>query len=146
MKIKGINFKTVFWTILAVGVLAAVSYVWIKKLHDVHSGLTDDTEMTNTYSCSTMEENAYMHSNQTDDAEKANAYSDLTMEQLENHLKECDIALERLKKIIESEESNPEERFDARRAYNSISRDRKKIREQLKAGRVSETKDSSSEK
>lgn len=42
-------------------------------------------------------------------------------EELKSGIRECDTALLRLEKEINSEETNPEERFEARNAYRSIS-------------------------
>ena len=48
----------------------------------------------------------------------------LSDEELKSGIRECDTALYRLEKEIDSEETNPEERFEARNAYRSISEDR----------------------
>lgn len=59
----------------------------------------------------------------------------LSDEELKSGIKECDTALYRLEKEIDSEETNPEERFEARDAYRSISEDRELyIRELQKRG------------
>jgi hypothetical protein len=51
--------------------------------------------------------------------------------QLQDAIKECDIAMERLQQIINADETNPEERFEARGAYRSISAHRAQFQERL---------------
>ena len=51
--------------------------------------------------------------------------------QLKNSIKECDIALERLQQIMDADETNPEERFEARNAYKSISERRAQFQNRL---------------
>ena len=51
--------------------------------------------------------------------------------QLQDAIKECDVALERLQQTIDSEETNPEERFEARGAYKSISEQREQFQKRL---------------
>ena len=53
-----------------------------------------------------------------------------TNEKLQN-LQEAEEVLERLQKRIDSEETNPEERFDARRTYRVISKRRDILRKYL---------------
>ena len=57
--------------------------------------------------------------------------SQMSESQLQDAIKECDIALERLQQTIDSEESNPEERFEARGAYKSISAQREQFQKRL---------------
>ena len=51
--------------------------------------------------------------------------------QLQDAIKECDIALERLQQTIDAHETNPEERFEARSAYKSISEQREQFQQRL---------------
>lgn len=48
----------------------------------------------------------------------------LTPEQLQDFIKTADIALKRLQKVIESDETNPEERFEAMQTSNHILKER----------------------
>lgn len=48
----------------------------------------------------------------------------LTPEQLQDFIKTADIVLEHLQKVIESDETNPEERFEARQTRNHILKER----------------------
>lgn len=48
----------------------------------------------------------------------------LTPEQLQDFIKTADIVLDRLHKVIESDETNPEERFEARQTRNHILKER----------------------
>ncbi len=57
--------------------------------------------------------------------------SQMSESQLQDAIKECDIALERLKQSINADETNPEERFEARRAYKSISEQREQFQNRL---------------
>ena len=65
------------------------------------------------------------------DKEIVKNYQDLSTDKIEQHINECNTALEKLKKIIESEKTNPEERFEARRAYNSILKKRTEMQKEL---------------
>ena len=51
--------------------------------------------------------------------------------ELESKIIECDTALSTLQKIIDSPDSNPEERFQARRAFKSISERRDGLQKEL---------------
>ena len=57
--------------------------------------------------------------------------SHMSESQLQDAIQECDIAMERLQQIINAEETNPEERFEARGAYKSISAQRAQFQERL---------------
>lgn len=57
--------------------------------------------------------------------------SQMSESQLQDAIKECDIALERLQQTIDADETNPEERFEARRAYKSISAQREQFQNRL---------------
>lgn len=57
--------------------------------------------------------------------------SKLTVKQMQDFIHESDIALARLQGVIDSDTANPEEKFEARRAYNSISADRDKMLDEL---------------
>lgn len=57
--------------------------------------------------------------------------SNMSVEQVQDAIKECDIALEHLQKTIDSNETNAEERFDARRAYKSIKEQREQLQQRL---------------
>lgn len=57
--------------------------------------------------------------------------SNMSETQLKNSIKECDIALERLQQIMDADETNPEERFEARNAYKSISERRAQFQNRL---------------
>ena len=57
--------------------------------------------------------------------------SKLTVKQMQDVIHESDIALARLQGVIDSDTANPEEKFEARRAYNSISADRDKMLDEL---------------
>lgn len=57
--------------------------------------------------------------------------SHMSESQLQDAIKECDIAMERLQQIINADETNPEERFEARGAYKSISAQRAQFQERL---------------
>ena len=57
--------------------------------------------------------------------------SHMSVEQLESAIKECDTALIRLQKSIDSKETNPEERFEAYRARESITKHRAEYQKQL---------------
>lgn len=57
--------------------------------------------------------------------------SQMSETQLQDAIKECDTALERLQRIIDADETNPEERFEARRAYKSISEQREQFQNRL---------------
>ena len=63
---------------------------------------------------------------------KKEVKANMTAKDLEVAIKECDIALNRLHDTIESDETNPEERFQARRAYNDIMKERKIYQDRLK--------------
>ena len=63
--------------------------------------------------------------------------SRMSESQLQDAIKECDIALERLQQTINSDETNPEERFEARRAYKSISAHREQFQKRLDSVRKS---------
>ena len=57
--------------------------------------------------------------------------SQMSESQLQDAIKECDIALERLQQTIDADETNPEERFEARSAYKSISEQREQFQNRL---------------
>lgn len=57
--------------------------------------------------------------------------SKLTVKQMQDFIHESDIALARLQGVIDSDTANPEEKFEARRAYNNISVERDKMRNEL---------------
>lgn len=57
--------------------------------------------------------------------------SQMSESQLQDAIKECDIALERLQQTIDALETNPEEKFEARRAYKSISEQREQFQQRL---------------
>lgn len=57
--------------------------------------------------------------------------SKLTVKQIQDFIHESDIALARLQGVIDSDTANPEEKFEARRAYNSINVERDKMRVEL---------------
>lgn len=57
--------------------------------------------------------------------------SQMSESQLQDAIKECDVALERLQQTIDSDETNPEERFEARGAYKSISEQREQFQKRL---------------
>jgi hypothetical protein len=57
--------------------------------------------------------------------------SHMSVEQLEEAIRECDTALTRLQKTIDSKETNPEERFEANQAYESISKHRVEYQKRL---------------
>ena len=70
------------------------------------------------------------HSNSYD-VQLKKEISHMSETQLQDAIKECDIALERLQQIINADETNPEERFEARGAYKSISAQRAQFQERL---------------
>ena len=57
--------------------------------------------------------------------------SNMSETQILDAIKECDIALESLQKKIDADETNAEERFDARRAHKSITEQRELLQERL---------------
>lgn len=70
------------------------------------------------------------HSNSYDNQLKKEI-SQMSETQLQDAIKECDTALERLQRIIDADETNPEERFEARSAYKSISEQREQFQQRL---------------
>ena len=70
------------------------------------------------------------HSNSYD-VQLKKEISHMSESQLQDAIKECDIAMERLQQIINADETNPEERFEARGAYKSISAQRAQFQEKL---------------
>lgn len=70
------------------------------------------------------------HSNSYD-VQLKKEISHMSESQLQDAIKECDIAMERLQQIINADETNPEERFEARGAYKSISAQRAQFQERL---------------
>ena len=73
----------------------------------------------------------YLEQSNSYDAQLKKEISHMDEPQLRNNIKECDIALERLRQKIDSKETNPEERFEASRAFHSITQERKLLQEQL---------------
>lgn len=65
------------------------------------------------------------------DAQLRKEISQMSESQLQDAIKECDVALERLQQTIDSDETNPEERFEARGAYKSISEQREQFQKRL---------------
>ncbi len=57
--------------------------------------------------------------------------SQMSKSQLQDAIKECDLALERLQRTIDADETNPEERFEAREAYDNINQERAQFQERL---------------
>lgn len=57
--------------------------------------------------------------------------SQMSETQLQSAIKECDIALKRLQQIINSNRTDPEERFEARRAHESINQKRAQLQDRL---------------
>ncbi len=57
--------------------------------------------------------------------------SNMTETQLRDVIKECDTALEHLQKTIDADETNAEERFEARRAYKDITKKREQLQQRL---------------
>lgn len=57
--------------------------------------------------------------------------SQMSESQLQDAIKECDTALERLQQTIDAHETNPEKRFEARSAYKSISAQREQFQKRL---------------
>ena len=55
----------------------------------------------------------------------------LSTEQIQKFIKESDEVLKQLKATIESNDSGPEERFEARRAYRNISEERAQLQKLL---------------
>lgn len=70
------------------------------------------------------------HSNSYD-VQLKKEISHMSESQLQDAIKECDIALERLQQTIDADETNPEERFEARSAYKSISEQREQFQQRL---------------
>ena len=62
---------------------------------------------------------------------KKESSSFTSVKQLEAAIKESDLALARLQKVIDSDETNPEERYEARHMYESIGKERAKWVAQL---------------
>ena len=54
-----------------------------------------------------------------------------SIEEMRAYIAQADKALANLKTIIESDETNPQERFDARNAYRSITKKRAEIQKTL---------------
>lgn len=67
---------------------------------------------------------AYNYYSNSYDVQLKKEISQMPESQLQDAIKECDIALERLQQTINADKTNPEERFEARRAYKSISEQR----------------------
>ena len=80
---------------------------------------------------------AYNHYSNSYDIQLKKEISRMSESQLQDAIKECDIALERLQQTINSDETNPEERFEARRAYKSISAHREQFQKRLDSVRES---------
>ncbi len=80
---------------------------------------------------------AYNHYSNSYDVQLKKEISRMSESQLQDAIKECDIALERLQQTINSDETNPEERFEARRAYKSISVHREQFQKRLDSVRKS---------
>ena len=66
-----------------------------------------------------------------DEAQLKKEISQMSVAQLEFAIKECDTALARLRTVIDAKETNPEERFEARRAVKSISEERELYQKRL---------------
>lgn len=81
---------------------------------------------------------AYNHRPNSYETQLKKEISQMPEEQLQDAIKECDIALERLQQTIDAEETNPEERFEARGAYKSISEERGLFQERLDEVRKSQ--------
>jgi len=73
----------------------------------------------------------YKESVNTYDKQLNKEISAMTETQLQDDIQECDIALGRLQQTIDAEKTNPEERFEARRAYKSISQKRELLQKRL---------------
>lgn len=74
---------------------------------------------------------SYNKSANSYDVQLKKEISHMSESQLQDAIKECDIAMERLQQIINADETNPEERFEARGAYKSISAQRAQFQERL---------------
>ena len=74
---------------------------------------------------------AYNKHSNTYEVQLNKAISQMSESQLQDAIKECDIALERLQQTIDADETNPEERFQAREAYKSIQEQRAQFQKRL---------------
>ncbi len=63
--------------------------------------------------------------------ETASVANNMTVKQMQDFITESDIALEHLKSILESDDANPEEQFEARRTYNYILQERDRMQGEL---------------
>lgn len=70
------------------------------------------------------------HSNSYD-VQLKKEISEMSVSQLQDAIKECDTALAHLQQTINSAETNPEERFEARGAYKSITKQRAEFQKRL---------------
>ena len=75
--------------------------------------------------------NQYSKYSKSYEAQLKKEISDMSKEQLEDAIKACDVALENLQKIIDSDETNPEERFQAINSYKGISNGRDEYQKRL---------------
>ena len=74
---------------------------------------------------------AYKEYTKSYDAQLKKEISNMTDKEIENFINECDIALEHLQKTIDSDKTNPEQKFEARRAYKSILKQREDMQKTL---------------
>lgn len=73
----------------------------------------------------------YNEYSKTYEAQLRKEIANMPDSEIEKFINECDTALERLQQTIDSDKSNPEERFEARRAYNSILKKRTEMQKEL---------------
>ncbi len=66
--------------------------------------------------------------------------SNMSEAQLKDKIEDCDKALNSLQKTIDSKETNPEKRFEARIAYKDIYARREQYKQQLEKKSKQETK------
>jgi Na+/phosphate symporter len=67
-------------------------------------------------------------------------YEEMTVEQMEKYLEQTDTVLARLQKVIDSKDTNPEERFEARRMYKSLNQQRQEMQKELDKAKKKEGK------
>lgn len=87
---------------------------------------------------------SFTNKTSTPDEAKQEVTADTTMsiEQIEWLIQQTDATMTTLKKKIDSEKTNPEERFEARRAYQEIASNRDTLVKKLKIAKSKQTKDS----
>lgn len=80
--------------------------------------------------------------NKTSTPQVVTADTTMSIEQIEWLIQQTDATMATLKKKIDSEKTNPEERFEAHRAYQEIASNRDTLVKKLKIAKSKQTKDS----